>query len=191
MGRPKKVVKEVSPTEQSDFQFFTEVDFNQYDNVGSMFPAYTNLTLIEDLKNDISKSEIALNNQNISPERRAAVSKELNIKKERLHVIESDVPKFDKDKLNTARKDMEEIISSSLFTRSEMEKGLADAHEEARRMVDKTITVPDHIANILSGCNVKINPDDKRVSRNELVKGWKTIKKIFGENSNVEQLRRG
>jgi hypothetical protein len=191
MGRPKKVITEPSPTESSDFQFFTEVDFNQHDRIGSMFPAYTNLSLIEDLKNEIYGAELALNSQNISPERRASVSKDLVVKKERLNIIENSRPKIDEKRLMGIKKDMEGLIRDSMFTDTEMKKGLADAHEEARRMVEKVIPISDDVANVLAGCNVKIDPDNKRVSRNDLTKGWKTIKKLFGENSNVEQLRRG
>jgi len=189
MGR-KKVVKEPTPTEQSDFQFFTEADFNQHGNVNSMFPAYTNLTLIEDLRNEISSAEIALSMQNISPDRRASVEKDLEIKKERLELIESGKPKVDETKLKSIKKDIEGIIRDSMFSDSQMRKGLADAHEEARRMVEKRIPITSEVANLLSGCNVKINPDNKVVSRNDLVKGWKTIQKYFGENANVEQLRK-
>lgn len=190
MPRPKKV-KEVTPVEQSDFQFFSEADFNQYGRVANMFPAYTNLTLIDDLKNEISSGEIALSKQNIAPDRRASLEKDIEKKKERLYQIEENIPKVDKDKLVGVRKDVEELISSSMFSRTEMEKGLADAHEEARRMVDKSIPVSKEIANLLSGCNVKIDPDNPMVSRNELTKGWKTIQKVLGEAANVERLRRG
>ena len=82
-----------------------------------------------------------------------------------------------KKKVEKAEKDMEDIIKRTLFTDTEMKKGIADAHEEARRMVEKCIPVSDEIANVLSGCNVRINPDNKYVSRNELVKGWKTTRR--------------
>ena len=191
MGRPKKVVTEPSPTESSDFQFFTEVDFNQHNNVSGMFPAYTNLTLIEDLKNDIYGAEVALNGQNISPDRRVSLSKSQAEKKERLHIIEESRPKIDETKLKNIKKDVEGLIKDSLFTTTQMQKGLADAHEEARRMVEKRIPISNEVANLLMGCNVKVDPDNKVVSRNDLVKGWKMIQKFYGENSNVEQLRRG
>lgn len=186
---PKKNSKTNNPVTESDFQFFSEIDFNQYGNVSGFVPAYMNPTLIEDLKREIESEEMALSRQDLNPERRSILSKSLNQKKERLHIIENEKPNIDKDKVNNAAKEVGKLISSAMFSEYDMKKGLADAHEEARRMSERCIEVAPEIANALKGCNIEVG-SDRMVSRKHLEKAWKIMNKYLGESANVERLRR-
>jgi len=82
-------------------------------------------------------------------------------------------------------------IQDSLFSRSEMLKGLADAHEELRRQKDP----------IFSGFNdrgeegalfklLNIQHVAGKYSRDQLVKAYKILGKLLGEDINIERLRK-
>lgn len=186
--RPKKETKPV--VENSDFQMFSEVDINSHGNVGSYMPAWAYDQLIEDLKADISGDEIKVRQANISVDKIAELQRTIKRKKERLDEIESSRPKIDSDVVSGLEKGLGEKIADSMFTRTEMERGTADAHTEARRMVQPCIKLSDTEANFAIGCNVVPNKD-KMVSRNQAAKIWKIARRYLGENSNIETLRRG
>jgi hypothetical protein len=185
-----KKTKEANVVSESDFQFFTEVDMNQYGNVGGFIPSYMNRSLVEDLKREIDDEERSLAKQDLNPERRSILSKSVYKKKERLEKIENETPNLDKDKVNDASKEVGKLISSAMFSEYDMKKGLADAHEEARRMSDRCIKVTSEIANILKGCNIQVDKENPMVSRTHLEKAWKIMNRYLGESSNVERLRR-
>ena len=182
--------EEKSVVSQSDYQVFSEVDLNHHGNVSSYMPAWTYDQLIYDLESDIKTEEIQVNRQNISPERIAELSRSIKTKKERLHDILSTRPKIDKTKLASLSEELGMKIADSMFTRSDMMRGTADAHTEARRMVEPCIKLSDEEANFAMGCNVVPNKD-RMISRNQASKIWKIARKYIGESSNVEILRRG
>ena len=105
--------------------------------------------------------------------------------------MEKAMPKMDdktKDKLFKVHKELGAKIADAMFTRSDMKKGLADAHEEARRMDTPVIKIGSDMSDIARACNV--NPIDGMVSRNQAEKIWKISSRFLGENSNIESLRR-
>jgi hypothetical protein len=182
--------KELNTVEESDFQFFSESDFNKHGSVGNFMPSYLNPSLVDELKREISEEEMAINRQDLSPERRVILSNSVEKKKERLENITSNVPELDKDKINKASKELGKMISDAMFSRYDMRTGIADAHEEARRMSEPCIPVNGEIANILQGCNIRVDKDNPKVTRTQLEKAWKIVNRYLGENSNTERLRR-
>lgn len=190
---PKAKVKEREATE---YQFFGEADLNQKGEVASQIPAYMLPQLVEDLKLEINRNEMELEDRSIEPEARGRLSNKVNQQKERLHMIETSKPKLDKDIIfGVVGKDrsggsLGEKIAESMFTYTDMQKGLADAHEEARRMSEPIIPLKDKEMEIAKGCNVKVGKGGM-VSRDDAIKVWKIGRKYLGENSNAEILRRG
>jgi hypothetical protein len=176
--------------ENSDFQMFSEVDMNSHGNVGSYLPAWAYDQLIGDLQNDIRSDEIQIKQANISVDKVNELKRTVEKKKERLHEIESSKPKLATDKIWEIEKGIGEKIADSMFTRTDMMRGTADAHTEARRMSQPCITLNDSEANFAIGCNVVPNTS-KMISRNQAAKVWKIARRFLGENSNIETLRRG
>lgn len=186
--RPKKEVKPV--VENSDFQMFSEVDINHHGNVGSYMPPWAYDQLIEDLKTDINSDELKIKQANISADKINELSRTVKIKKERLEEIVSSRPKLNTDTVHDIEKGLGEKIADSMFTRTDMMRGTADAHDEARRMVQPCIKLSDAEANFALGCNVVPN-SDRMISRNQAAKMWKIARRYLGQNSNIEILRRG
>jgi hypothetical protein len=80
-------------------------------------------------------------------------------------------------------------ISDAMFKRSEMERGVADAHEEARRMSEPVLKLEDKELIFVRACEGKIEANGK-VSRTTAERCWKIISRLLGENSNTEVLRK-
>ena len=102
--------------------------------------------------------------------------------------ISSSRPKLkgkDKDDIAKGYKELGGQIAESMFTLSDMKRGTASAHEEARRMVKPIISVDPKLA---ASCGV--NTKDGMVSRNDASKIYKIMGKLIGDNTNIEVLRK-
>ena len=170
------------------FSFFGDVDKNAKGGVGSEFPAWIMNAHIEELEESVAQKERAEKSGVIAienlPYHREALAKE----KKRLREIKQSKPKLTEkqyDKVTQEYGKLKNFIADSLFTRSQMKLGLADAHEEARRMVDPIIAVDRTVAN---ACNIK--PRGGKVSRNEATKMYKIIGNFIGDQTNAEYLRK-
>lgn len=206
MARPKKV-EEITEVEEvtekpvvksnaNEFQFFGEVDYNKNGRISSQYPAWAFRHLINELVNDITDLEKQMKDYSIDPETRGKLLSRLQIRQERLTKIRDSFPKVDKDKVysivggENENGTLGQKIADSMFTRTDMMKGIADAHEEDRRMHEPVIKLEGKEIDMAKGCNVRINGEGK-VSRNDAVKVWKIGRKYLGEVSNVEVLRKG
>ena len=174
--------------------FFSETDMTTQDGVkkvASEYPAWYYTTMLEDLKEDIRREEFALESDVVPAERRPQIRDKVKRLKAKLEAIEKSVPKMsdvDENKLLKVRKDLGKEISSLMFTRSQMQKGLADSHTEARRMVEPSIAITPEVAEVAKACNVL--PRGGKISRTEAEKIWKITGRYFNEISNSESLRR-
>ena len=176
--------------EASEYQMFSEVDMTKEGSVGSYLPAWAYDQLIGDLESEIHAEEQQMRAANISVDKINELRRSVDKKKERLHEINESRPNVDVDKVRGVVDGLSEKISDSMFSRTDMMKGLADAHVEARRMTEPCIKLSDAEANFALGCNV-VPTRDKMISRNQATKIWKIGRKYIGELSNVEVLRRG
>lgn len=183
----------------SDVKFFGRPDMYLDKETGewkvsSSYPAWYFDRHIGMLKEDYDMSERAISSpgtEEVSiPEHKAKMER---IKK-RIKEIEESRPILN-DRLksicfNTYKK-CKAAISDSLFSRSEMQKGLADAHEELRRQKEP----------IFSGFNdrgeegllfklMNIQHVAGKYSRDQLVKAYKIIGRLLGEDTNIERLRK-
>lgn len=174
----------------ADISFFSETDMNK-GKISSEYPAWYFNTMIDDLKEDIRREEWNLE-QNIVPRDQLPVIRDrVKRLKAKLDAVEAARPKFsdlDKNKLTKTMKELGKEITSKMFTRSEMKKGLADSHMEAKRMTYPSISVTPDIAEVAKMCNVPIVGG--KLSRKSAEKCWKILANYHGEPSNTEYLRR-
>lgn len=182
-----------------EIQFFGEADKSYGERgaqkIASTYPGWYFDVHKENLKEDIAYNERLLE-MDLVPKTEVNVTREkLSQKKKRLKEIEASRPKLSgptKDRYMKLKDDLGSKIQESMFSRDEMKKGLADAHEEARRMSEPCIKLDSNDAELLRGMNIKMTPDGTsfKASRNQVTKAWKMLRKLSDESPNVESLRR-
>jgi len=158
--------------------------------ITSEYPAWYLDNHVEELQRDIDRIEGGLKAHTIPDNSRPQHEAELKSLKERQLSIINSKPRLsgkDKDTLSDLYKDLVNQVSDSMFTRSEMMKGLASAHEEARRMVGSIINVGDNGQIFM---NMGITPIDGKVSRNQASRAIKIIGRLLGEPTNIEYFRK-
>lgn len=171
--------------------FFGEVDYNQHGRVGNAFPAWYFSRKEEEMKEQANYIRNQIDN-NMVPYSEVNIHKSrLKQIEERLGKIEASKPKLtgaQRDRIDKYRKELGEKIAESYFTYDDMHRGTADAHEEARRMMNPIIPVDPDIA---KSCNLRLSKDGK-VNRNDAVRAWKMMGRALGpdEPTNAEILRR-
>lgn len=181
----------------SDIQFFGAIDRKGKKEDGvisSEYPAWYFTNQIKNLKESIERKRRSLKRGDVDPSQKPYIQAELQQEELKLsEIMEKGMPKIDdkdKDSLHKIYKELEGRIQDSMFSRDEMMKGLADAHEEARRMTTSCIDVKGAHGSISMFKNVGITPRDGKVSRNQASRMYKIIGRYLGENTNVEALRR-
>lgn len=176
-------------------KIFGEVDRTKEGKIKSQYPAWYYEQHIDELKESIRHRERQLESDLVIPSEKGIQRERLRQEKERLVQIESSKPTFsgvEKDELVKIRKELGDKIKASMFSKGEMDRGVADAHEEARRMVDPIIELKtERELNLAEGCGIKIK--DGKISRKDAEKMWKISGKSIGDGTptNVETLRRG
>lgn len=175
-------------SDSGEIVFFGEVDRHPRGGLTSEYPAWYFDRQQEELKEEISRDERSIELGLVSPPNVPEVRTRIKLAKERLHEIESSKPKFtskQKDELAGAYKEMSDRLSEALPSRSDVMKGIADAHEEMRKNTEPCIKVPD--ARLAAACGIPVVKG--MVTRDGLAKMWKITGKALGEQSNVERLR--
>jgi len=160
----------------------------------SEYPAWYHQPLVDDLYEEIAKSERSMKYMDehdiLDYTTRARLTKQIKAKKKRIEEIEASRPKLrgkDKDDLYRVYQELGDQVKEGLFTRSEMKLGSASAQEEASRMVDPRIRLRME-PEIAKSLNLVVDEDGK-VSRDQASKGWKILGSLLGEPTNVENLR--
>lgn len=194
-GRGKKKKEVIAPEiiiSLPKIKIFGETDRTPRGKVKSEFPAWYFDMQKEDLMKEINDGEIAIQSGAIPYAIKERSENELRKKKDRLDKIEEETPKLngkDKDMVSKMRDGIGKKIAEAKFSRSDMERGLADAHEEAHRMVDPVIKIDSQAeAEFARSCNIEIR--DGKISRNEMEKMHKIASKMLGESTDIEYLRR-
>lgn len=174
---------------KDELEFFGKVDRDRDGRVGSTFPAWYFDSKIDTMKEGIQRKEQALSRGDVPADFVYQAREDLKRDQERLSEIESSKPNLSDsqiDSLSKNYKDLSSSIKEAMFTREEMQRGFADAHEEARRMVKPCIKVDTELARRCGVTNVV----NGMVSRNDADKMFKIAGKVLGEETNVERLRR-
>lgn len=169
--------------------FFGKVD-KKGDKVTSEYPSWMLDVHIDELRESVAQRERALERGDVAPSELGYIREALKKEKARLTEIEASKPSLSPDQTDKIAKEYDKLskeIKDSLFSYDEMHKGLANPHEEARRMVNPCIKVDPEVAR---ACGV--TPNEKGlVSRNDAAKVFKITGKYLGENTNIEALRKG
>jgi len=174
----------------SEVQVFGEVDMRN-GKVSSFLPAWYHNVHIDNLSSSIDETERRLEMGQVPQESIHETKMQLKRDRERRDQILASRPKLEgatKDKVAKWREDLGNSISESMFTRTEMKKGLADAHEECRRMMDPCIDVRGDLAGFAKECGIRVSKG--KVNREGAAKMWKVASKMLGEISNTAILRR-
>ena len=170
--------------------FFGEVDYNQHGRLANALPAWYFTRKEEEMKEQAAHIRYQLENDLIP-------YSEKNVHKERLKQLEGRLEKIkmskpelsgkQKDEIAQYREELGKKISDSMFTYDDMHRGVADAHEEARRMTNPIIPVK---ADFIKSFGLKAK--DGKVSRNDAIRAWKILGRSLGpdEQTNAEVLRR-
>ena len=176
--------------------FFSEADMyvgkDGKKKIASEYPVWYNRQLLDELKEDITMAEFDIKSGRVKESQLVATRERLSKLKEKMDEIEASVPKLDAkgiDRVSKVRKELGKEIASKMYSRSDMKKGLADSHDEARRMTEPSITLSPEAIEMAMACNVPISSDG-RVSRAEAEKVWKISSRFLGEPSNSEYLRK-
>lgn len=172
----------------NDFEFFGKPDKDKEGRIGSTYPAWYFDSKVEVMKENISRRESALERGDVPSDYVYQTREDLKRDKERLDEIESSRPKLTDvqyDNLSKTYKTLSEDIGDSMFSRDDMQRGFADAHEEARRMVKPCIKVDPELAR-----KCGIDTKEGLINRNDASKIFKITGKLLGEETNVERLRK-
>ena len=178
-----------------DIKFFGEIDLNQYGKVGADYPAWYYPRKIESLKEDLGRMERELNSGAVLPQNVPNLKLIIKQTKDKVNKIEASRPKLTGkqiDRLVKWRRELEPLIQDSQFTYDDMQRGIADAHEEARRMKEGIIKVNPELARI---CNLRPYVNGQ-YSRDEAIKASKLSGRAlqeathWEEKTNAEVLRR-
>lgn len=175
--------------------FFSESDMainkDGKKKIASEYPIWYSRQLIDELKEDISMAEFELKSGRIKDTQIITAKDRLTKLQNRMAEVERSQPKLEGkelDKVAKTRKLLSKEISSKMYSRSDMKKGLVDAHEEVRRMTDYCIPMTPDLNEIALSCNV--TPVDGKLNRTQAEKIWKITGRYLDESSNTESLRR-
>lgn len=175
-----------------DVEFFGNVDINKHGRRGSEMPAWYFRSQKDDIENNLAMSEASIQRGEISEDRKPQMLADIRRMREKLDAINESQPQYDSKKQDAIAKMTDTLgkkISESMYTRSDMMRGVADAHEEARRMSEPCIKLEgdEYLLAKKAGCRVS---SDGKVSRIDAERVWKMGRRALGENSNSEVLRR-
>jgi hypothetical protein len=171
---------------------FGNADRRPDGTVKSEYPAWYWDTQLEELEREVSERRSSISRGIIPSEAMPRYRGDLEAKEARLTKIKEESPRpsqEEKDKLSKMIKEMQERIKESNWKRSEMERGLVDAHEEAKRMSEPCIPIrSDTEKNWAEQCYCRII--DGKVTRVDFERMYKIASKLIGEPTDIEYLRR-
>ena len=173
-------------------KFFGNVDRTKDGKLRSEMPSWYFQQHREELEESVRHKKYMLDNDLVPLTEKNLMKERLKQEEGRLGEIDASKPKItdaDKNVISKGRIEIGKKIKDSMFSRSEMERGVADAHEEARRMSDPIIKIDTkEESELLSACEIEIK--DGKVTRDQASKAWKIGSRLLEESSNVEALRK-
>lgn len=173
-------------------ELFGKIDRDYKGKLKGSYPAYYFKQQIYELEEGIRTTENRLKMDLIPPDSIPRAKADLHADKEKLREIKDSTPKLsqgERDRLWKCYKYLCMVIGESLFTRSQMHLGQADAHEEAKRMVNPCIKLEGDLVSLANECNCKVTKN-LLVCRNDAARIFKIIGCLLGESTNIEVLRK-
>jgi hypothetical protein len=184
----KKGLEEVEFFGESDKKIDPETGEKR---IVSEYPCWYFDTQIEEVNHQIERIKFNLENSEL-PERGIGPAKrelkKLEAMKERIDESTPQITNATKDELDKTRKELGKKIQEQMFTRSDEQKGIADAHDEYRRQSQPCIELSSNEMTLARKLNIRTQGN--KVSRNDASRIWKIISKSIGENSDTEMLRK-
>lgn len=180
---------------------FGEVDKTKEGKIKSEYPSwYFDREHKDDLVESIRHNKDALERDTVPAERRGEFREQLKKQEDLLKKIDASEPHLSEAEIDDISKIVVKAsgapsgtlgakIADAMFKRSDMERGTTDAHEEARRISTPCIKLDEKEIEYAKACDVAISHDGK-VTRKSAEKIWKILRRVIGENSNTELLRR-
>jgi hypothetical protein len=177
--------------ETAEITFFTELDYNAKGQLKSVYPFYHNTKVMDDAREDLRRMEKSVASNSVPSEYLPQTMEMIKSTKTLLDTYEAHLPALRKniDGVIKTRDILSSIIAPSLFTRKEMSLGLVDPHEEARRMAEPCIDVPQELRSIAAKNGVMMDKKHK-ASRNDISRLYQMCQRELGEPADVEYLRR-
>jgi len=167
------------------YKYFADFD------KGSSVPAWALPRQTETLESEVNRISSMLKKKEVPIEEIPYAEADHKRRSERLEQIKNSKPKLtglQRDELKKKRDKLADEITRSKFTKLEMEKGLADPHDEAFRMSEPCINMDTEEARRM-GISVSANG---KVSRSVAENAWKMMSTLLEDtpaNPNSEILR--
>lgn len=176
-----------------DVKLFGDTDINKHGRRGSEMPSWYFRAQKEELENNISVTKGSLARGEVREDMKPQIIADLKRMEEKLDKINADHPVLKGGNQDAVKKVSDSLgskIAEAMYTRSDMMRGVADAHEEARRMSEPCIELrgDEMVLAKKSGCRIS---NEGKVSRTDAERVWKIARRALGEQSNTEVLRRG
>jgi len=186
---------ETSSINDPSFTVFTHSDFSPDGKKVSTYPSWYFDGKREELENTITVMKNAIKLGYVMESRIAEYKENIKKLEKRLAEMDDAIPKIDtetKDFIAKTTKSMSEKISNAMPTRDEMEKNLVLASELARRMGTPCISLNKDEIRWGIACGLQVGSEivNEKTSLNNISFMWKIARKILGENTNVEVLRK-
>jgi hypothetical protein len=183
----------------TDIQFFGEIDRVGGTKTGTIkhsFPAWYFTNKLEELSFEINDLRNTIQDEgNLVGAHKDSIpelKRELASKESQMAQIVDSMPKLspkDKDAIASVYGELGAQIRDSMFTYTDMQRGTASAHEEARRQKEACINVPHGATMLMQNMGINAKQGGK-ISRDEAAKAWKIFGRLLGEPTNVETLRK-
>jgi hypothetical protein len=173
---PKAVVSD--DTER--ITFFTEMDIDRKGRLRASYPFYMDRKRMDRNKEELRRYRGMVERGEVPAEYTGEVMERIRAYETEIHYMEEHMPKITKNlkKIRKYRDDLQDIIAPSMFEKKEMIDGIVDPNEEARRMSEPVIAVPDHLRQFISDNGGRISKQGK-ACRDDLVRVWQMCQDSF------------
>ena len=192
-----EIAIKVKPSDDGDIKFFSEKDL-RIDGKGNItgrncdYPQWYFPKIINDMKEEIRQSQFAIDSGKYPQGRITEAKDKLSSLKKNLSKLEETQPDFTKykDTLYKVSQDLGSKIAEKMSTRSQQQKGLADAHRDVQIESTPSIDISDspQIRRMADVNGVRVT--NGKITGGDATRMWQWSRKAIGEDGNSEWLRR-
>ncbi len=175
-----------------ELEVFGKVDRDEKGKVKSDYPAFCFPQHKEELEESIRYKQSQLDKGLIIKSEEGFAREALSKEKTRLKEIDNSITRYSQkeiDYLAVCRKSLGKKVQDLMPRQSQIERKLANAHEEANKISEPCLKLDPEEVDFIKACDQSITNDGK-ISRGQAEKCWKIASRIIGEPSNIEELRR-
>ena len=173
-------------------KFYGAIDRDKFGKVCSEYPAYMSEVHLENTQEQCNSMKRMLGRGQIPDDRLMGHKRDIEVLENKIKQIVESKPHLsdpEKNHLHELFKKLVGSITETLFTRSEMNIGLANPRTEMKRMIGPCVKVDAKFHDVLEGVGIQVDKDSM-VSRNQATKVAKIIGFLLGEDFNIEALRK-